>query len=131
MSLHAIVSIWRIFRFFYYFLLEKMYSFNAVHRIIAFGIDFSFLTNLGAVSLTFPWSYVKSGSHIYAMWKVMDGLRLPNLMGKVTSVFLWWNALLSCAQNLHKSFRMLVKRSPELYYMYTFYPVTTAVNASQ
>jgi len=53
------------------------------------------------------------------MWKVMDGLRLPKLMVKVTPVFLWWNALLSCAKNWRKSFlkytlylNVLVKRPP-------------------
>jgi len=39
------------------------------------------LIDQGTISLTFPLSYVKRGSHIYALRKVMDGLCLPKLIG--------------------------------------------------
>jgi len=45
----------------------------------------------------------------YAMRKVMDGMRLLNLMGKVTPVFLLWNALLSYAKMLKISVNLSLR----------------------
>ena len=80
------------FQIFYHFTPPTRPSKSRIHKVKSWTRHWLYIAYLCPKDVS-SLCIVKIGSHIYAMWKVMNGLRLPKLMGKVTPVFLWWNAL--------------------------------------